>query len=47
MGFARRVADEIAFIADGECPARAPPGEFFTACREPRVVSFLERVHRA
>ena len=47
MGFARGVADEIAFIADGECPARAPPGEFFSVCREPRVVSFLERVQRA
>lgn len=47
MGFARRVADEIAFIADGECPAQAPPGEFFSVGREPRVVSFLERVQRA
>ena len=46
MGFARRVADEIAFIADGECPALAPPAEFFTVCHEPRVVAFLERVQR-
>jgi polar amino acid transport system ATP-binding protein len=47
MGFARRVADEIAFIADGECPALEPPAEFFGGCREPRVVSFLERTTRA
>jgi polar amino acid transport system ATP-binding protein len=47
MGFARRVADEIAFIADGECPALEPPAEFFGGCREPRVVSFLERTRRA
>jgi len=47
MGFARRVADEIAFIADGECPAVEPPAGFFGGCREPRVVSFLERTRRA
>jgi len=47
MGFARRVADEIAFIADGECPALEPPAEFFGGCREPRVVSFLEGTRRA
>ena len=47
MGFARRVADEIAFIADGECPALEPPAAFFGGCREPRVVSFLERTRRA
>jgi len=46
MGFARRVADEIAFIADGGCPALAPPAEFFGGCREPRVVAFLERTSR-
>ncbi|MBU6309182.1 MAG: ATP-binding cassette domain-containing protein [Planctomycetes bacterium] len=45
MGFARRVADEVAFIADGGCPALATPAEFFS-CHEPRVVSFLERVQR-
>jgi polar amino acid transport system ATP-binding protein len=47
MGFARRVADEIAFIADGGCPALEPPAEFFGGCREPQVVSFLERTRRA
>jgi polar amino acid transport system ATP-binding protein len=47
MGFARRVADEIAFIADGGCPAHGSPAEFFDRCREPRVVSFLERTLRA
>ncbi|MFM8733823.1 MAG: amino acid ABC transporter ATP-binding protein [Pirellulales bacterium] len=47
MAFARRVADEIAFIADGGCPARGGPAEFFGHCREPRVVSFLQRTLHA
>lgn len=47
MGFARRVADEIAFIADGGCPAHGSPTEFFDRCREPRVVSFLQRTLHA
>jgi polar amino acid transport system ATP-binding protein len=47
MGFARGVADEIAFIAEGTCPIVAPPAEFFAGCREPRVTSFLQRLHRA
>ena len=46
MGFARHVADEIAFIADGDCPALAAPERFFEGCGEPRVVSFLERTKR-
>lgn len=47
MGFARRVADEIAFIAAGGCPAHGSPAEFFGECREPRVVSFLQRTMHA
>lgn len=47
MNFARRVADEIAFIADGGCPAHGPPRDFFGECREPRVVSFLQRTLHA
>ena len=46
MGFARRVADEIAFVVDGACPALAAPEEFFAGCGEPRVMSFLQRAQR-
>jgi len=43
MGFARRVADEIAFVADGRVLAHGPAGAFFGDQREPRVRAFLER----
>ena len=44
MGFARRVADEIAFIADGRAVAHGPAAELFAGCTEPRVRRFLERI---
>ena len=47
MGFARRVADEIAFIADGGCPVHAAPAEFFAHGGDPRVRSFLRRTLEA
>jgi polar amino acid transport system ATP-binding protein len=47
MAFARRVADEIAFIADGGCPVLAPPGEFFDHGRDPKVSAFLQRTLHA
>ena len=47
MGFARRVADEIAFVADGRVAAHAPAAEFLDRCREPRVTSFLARTLHA
>jgi polar amino acid transport system ATP-binding protein len=43
MGFARRVADEIAFVADGRVLAHTPAGEFFSGQGQPRVRAFLER----
>jgi polar amino acid transport system ATP-binding protein len=43
MGFARSVADEIAFVAEGRVLAHAPAGEFFDRCTEPRVRGFLAR----
>ena len=43
MGFARRVADEIAFIAGGGCPMLATPAAFFGRDTDPRVAAFLER----
>jgi len=47
MRFARRVADEIAFIAGGCCPVHGSPGKFFDECRDPRVISFLDRTLHA
>jgi polar amino acid transport system ATP-binding protein len=47
MRFARRVADEIAFIAGGSCPVHGTPAEFFDGCRDPQVVAFLERTLHA
>ena len=43
MGFARRVADEIAFIAGGTCPVHATPADFFDRCRDTHVATFLQR----
>jgi polar amino acid transport system ATP-binding protein len=43
MGFARRVADEIAFVADGRVLAHGPTADFFDRCTEPRVRTFLAR----
>lgn len=42
MAFARRVADEIAFVADGQVPLIATAGEFFDRQQDPRVRSFLQ-----
>jgi polar amino acid transport system ATP-binding protein len=42
MAFARRVADEIAFVADGRVPVLAPAAEFFDRQHDPRVRSFLQ-----
>ncbi|RLS78014.1 MAG: amino acid ABC transporter ATP-binding protein [Planctomycetota bacterium] len=41
MGFARHVADEIAFIADGTVLAHASAADFLDRCTTPRVRSFL------
>jgi len=41
LGFARRAADEIAFIADGRVLAHAATAEFFARPAEPRVQAFL------
>jgi polar amino acid transport system ATP-binding protein len=42
MAFARRVADEIAFVADGKVPVVATATEFFDRSDDPRVRSFLQ-----
>lgn len=47
MGFARRVADEIALIAAGGCPVLASPPDFFDRCRDAGVTTFLQRTLQA
>ena len=42
MAFARRVADEIAFVADGRVPVLASAADFFDRQADPRVRSFLQ-----
>ena len=43
MAFARRAADEIAFIADGRVAFHGSPAEFFDKAADPRVRGFLSR----
>jgi polar amino acid transport system ATP-binding protein len=42
MSFARRVADEVAFIADGRVTAAGPADEFFDQAADPAVQRFLD-----
>ena len=44
MGFAREVADRILFVCDGVISEEAPPSEFFSAPKNPRLVQFLQKV---
>jgi polar amino acid transport system ATP-binding protein len=44
MGFARRVADRVAFIDGGVILEQAPPAELFGAPREERTRRFLKQV---
>jgi general L-amino acid transport system ATP-binding protein len=44
MGFARRVADRVIFMDQGQVIETAPPGEFFTSPQSPRLKSFLGQV---
>ncbi len=46
MGFARAVADQIAFIAAGKVEDFAPPAELFSAPRSAVCQRFLSRVMR-
>ena len=47
MGFARQVADRVAFMDQGEIVEIAPPEQFFTAPKEARTQAFLARVLRS
>lgn len=46
MGFARRVADEVAFLAEGKVLASGPAGPMFDDAGEPRVRDFFARILR-
>lgn len=44
MGFAREVADRVLFIDEGVIAEEAPPEEFFTNPKSPRLKDFLSKV---
>jgi polar amino acid transport system ATP-binding protein len=44
MGFAREVADRVIFMSDGVIGEEAPPEEFFSNPKNPRLQQFLEKV---
>jgi ABC-type polar amino acid transport system ATPase subunit len=44
MGFARKVADRIAFMADGRIVETADPEAFFRAPQTPRAREFLDQI---
>nr|WP_229679687.1 amino acid ABC transporter ATP-binding protein [Agrococcus terreus] len=44
MGFARKAADRVVFMADGEIVEEAVPEEFFTNPRTPRAKDFLSKL---
>jgi general L-amino acid transport system ATP-binding protein len=47
MGFAREVADRMAFMADGVIVETGPPAHFFEEPRDPRTVRFLSQILEA
>ncbi|GAA3034724.1 amino acid ABC transporter ATP-binding protein [Microbacterium dextranolyticum] len=44
MGFARKAADRVVFMADGQIVEQATPDEFFTAPRSERAKDFLSKL---
>jgi glutamate transport system ATP-binding protein len=44
MGFARRAADRVVFMADGAIVEQAPPAEFFDNPRSARAKDFLSKI---
>ena len=44
MGFARKVADRVIFMSDGEIVEQAEPEEFFTHPRSDRAKDFLGKI---
>ncbi len=47
MGFARQVADEVVFLADGEVAESGPPEQVLTDPVDPRTQRFLRRIIEA
>ena len=44
MGFARRAADRVIFMADGAIVEEAAPDTFFTAPSSERAQNFLSKI---
>jgi polar amino acid transport system ATP-binding protein len=44
MGFARRVADRVIFMADGRIVEQAPPEQFFTRPQHEKTRAFLGQI---
>ena len=44
MGFAKRVADRMVFMDQGEIVETAPPEQFFSAPETQRCQTFLEQI---
>jgi ABC-type polar amino acid transport system ATPase subunit len=44
MGFARRAADRVIFMADGTLVEQAPPDQFFSAPESERAKDFLSKI---
>ena len=44
MGFARKAADRVVFMSDGQIVEQATPEEFFTNPRSTRAQDFLGKI---
>jgi glutamate transport system ATP-binding protein len=44
MGFARKAADRVLFMADGRIEEEATPEQFFTNPGTPRAQDFLSKI---
>lgn len=44
MSFAKRIADRVIFMDQGEIVEEAPPKEFFEAPKSPRTIQFLNQI---
>jgi polar amino acid transport system ATP-binding protein len=47
MGFARDIADRVAFLDQGRILEEGPPGQIFSSPTEPRTRQFLQRIIEA
>jgi polar amino acid transport system ATP-binding protein len=44
MGFARRTADRVVYMADGVIAEQGPPEELFANPQSPKTIQFLSKV---